>query len=322
MVTKMDMDLNLANYSVEDLLSLFKLDGFDLNEAAMKKAKTVVHRVHPDKSGLDAKYFVFYSSAYRLLEQVSDFQDHTSSARRKESAYEYSAENVAAKATQPPPPRAPHSDSTCNRSGAPRHHQTAGGGGGGGGNNPNKNFNLADFNRLFEEVQAETSDGNTGHGDWFKSEEGFVDTGSAKSLKEAHSNLDAIKEKMFAGTMTVRQEVQPFVTGGSMGSYLSGRGNLNQMGMDLKDAYTKTLIAGSEDDLRDMPQYKNAQEYAAHREAAQYTAMNEADSEAYFARERKQQEGDATQLGFKLARDIERAEKAQERLGAQFRLLN
>ena len=326
-----DMDLRLENYSVEDLLKLFKLPSFDLTEQAMKQAKAVLHRVHPDKSHLDPKFFTFYSSAYRLLEQVSDFQNRTSNAGRERNAHEYRTLDDAPSAAA----AAPHSQTRCNRSGAPRHDQHRQGDvavkQGGNNNNNNhrnnggdKHFDNQAFNKLFEEMRSETALGDdAGYDEWFKSDEGLLgDGGSAGSLKQAHSNLDAIKEKMFGGTMVVHQDVAPAAIGGSFGSHLSGRGNMNQCGMDLKEAFTKTLIAGSDKDLDGRRQFKNAQEYAAHREAAQYTNMSKEDSASFFVTKEKKENAEATELGFKLAREMEQAEQAQQRRSGQFRLLN
>lgn len=63
------MDLNLDNYSLDDLLRLFKLrSNFTTEE--FKEAKRIVLAVHPDKSKLDKEYFIFYAQAYKMLHQV------------------------------------------------------------------------------------------------------------------------------------------------------------------------------------------------------------------------------------------------------------
>lgn len=62
-------DLCISNYSLNDILDLFKL-GMDFDEEGMKSAKRTVLMTHPDKSGLDAKYFLFFKKAYSLLYNV------------------------------------------------------------------------------------------------------------------------------------------------------------------------------------------------------------------------------------------------------------
>jgi hypothetical protein len=67
------MDLNLDHYSLEDLLKLFKLPE-QFTEADLKEARKRVVAVHPDKSGLDKEYFIFFHKAYSLLSSVHSFK--------------------------------------------------------------------------------------------------------------------------------------------------------------------------------------------------------------------------------------------------------
>ena len=57
------IDLNIANYSRNDLFSLFGLKSMSLTEDIMKECKKIVLKTHPDKSQLEPKYFLFFSSA-------------------------------------------------------------------------------------------------------------------------------------------------------------------------------------------------------------------------------------------------------------------
>jgi len=59
------LDLDIENYNLNDILNLFKLE-YDFDENDLKKAKRVVLQVHPDKSRLPAKYFIFYSKEYKF----------------------------------------------------------------------------------------------------------------------------------------------------------------------------------------------------------------------------------------------------------------
>lgn len=67
-------DLDIENYSFEELLKLFELRN-DFNEYDLKNAKKVVLRLHPDKSGLPSEYFLFYSKAYKLLFHIWEFKN-------------------------------------------------------------------------------------------------------------------------------------------------------------------------------------------------------------------------------------------------------
>lgn len=67
-------DLDIENYSFEDLLKLFELRD-DFNEYDLKNAKKIVLRLHPDKSGLPSEYFLFYSKAYKLIFHIWEFKN-------------------------------------------------------------------------------------------------------------------------------------------------------------------------------------------------------------------------------------------------------
>ena len=68
-----NLDLNIQNYNLNDLLNLFKLKN-NFTEEDLKNAKKIVLKTHPDKSKLDKKYFLFFSSAYKIVFQIYNFK--------------------------------------------------------------------------------------------------------------------------------------------------------------------------------------------------------------------------------------------------------
>jgi hypothetical protein len=68
-----DLDLNIKNYDLDDLLTLFKIP-LNFNEKDLKRAKTIVLKTHPDKSGLPSDYFLFYSKAYKFIYNIWEFR--------------------------------------------------------------------------------------------------------------------------------------------------------------------------------------------------------------------------------------------------------
>ena len=68
-----ELDLHIENYHLKELLVLFNLD-YDFNTDDLKKAKKIVLMTHPDKSGLDKEYFLFFTSAYKLIYNLYDFR--------------------------------------------------------------------------------------------------------------------------------------------------------------------------------------------------------------------------------------------------------
>ena len=80
------MDLNITNYSVDELLVLFQID-YTMKPEDMKRAKKEVLMMHPDKSRLQKEYFLFFSQAYRYLYRIYEFKQKE---RNREQSTEYS----------------------------------------------------------------------------------------------------------------------------------------------------------------------------------------------------------------------------------------
>ena len=67
--TMESLDLNIDNYNLPDILSLFNLPTL-FNDADLKRAKLAVLKTHPDKCQLPKEYFLFFTKAYRILHQI------------------------------------------------------------------------------------------------------------------------------------------------------------------------------------------------------------------------------------------------------------
>lgn len=71
----MDISLDENDYDYHGMLDLFSLPD-DFNEYDLKKAKRKVLLLHPDKSGLDKKYFMFFMKMHKKIQQVYNFTHH------------------------------------------------------------------------------------------------------------------------------------------------------------------------------------------------------------------------------------------------------
>lgn len=60
-----NLDINM--YSFKDILDLFKINEKNISVDEVKKAKKTVLMMHPDKSKLDSKYFLFFKKAFDVL---------------------------------------------------------------------------------------------------------------------------------------------------------------------------------------------------------------------------------------------------------------
>jgi len=69
-------NLNLQMYSFQEILGLFHLENQStLSDQNMKDAKSIVLKMHPDKSRLPSQYFIFYKRAFEIL--VDFYQNQT-----------------------------------------------------------------------------------------------------------------------------------------------------------------------------------------------------------------------------------------------------
>ena len=87
-----DLDLDIRNYKLEDITRLFKIP-LVFNESHLRSAKLAVLQTHPDKSQLPKEYFLFFSSAYKMLYQVYTFRTGKN-RNNKESYKEIMAEDA------------------------------------------------------------------------------------------------------------------------------------------------------------------------------------------------------------------------------------
>lgn len=62
----MEMDLNIDNYSLDDMLKLFIMPR-DYDEHDLKNAMKILSKLHPDKSKLDKDIFIFFHKVYKIL---------------------------------------------------------------------------------------------------------------------------------------------------------------------------------------------------------------------------------------------------------------
>lgn len=132
------MDLNIDHYTLDDLLDLFKLPK-DFTESDLKEARKRVVAVHPDKSGLDKEYFLFFHKAYSLLASVHSFKRKVQANMYEPQDFETILESL---------------EDSDKRLLAKKF-------------NDHESFSK-EFNRLFENLYLKEEDG---YGDWLKSEE-------------------------------------------------------------------------------------------------------------------------------------------------------
>ena len=86
------LDLNIENYSLDGILDLFNLKHqFDYSD--LKQAIKKLCRLHPDKSNLPTKYFIFFKEAYSILLNIYKFREKSKQTFRED----FYSEDIAIK---------------------------------------------------------------------------------------------------------------------------------------------------------------------------------------------------------------------------------
>ena len=221
------IDLDISNYSLEDILKLFDIN-YDYNANTLRNVKKRVLMLHPDKSKLDKEYFLFFSKAYDVLVKILEFRSQQK--RSQEVNINYEALDSCEE-----------NEEIINK--IKKH----------------KNFNKI-FNKLFEEMKI--NDEEDGYGSWLKSNEDIEEDKeyNNESLEEKKKILrnnsiieyGVIKEYNNFDKMRSKSKSNGFYEGNNI---LNSRSNLNYD--DLKQAHTETLIPVIEEDFRNVKKYNN-----------------------------------------------------------------
>ena len=74
-MTRPTHNLDIQTYSLEELLGLFGLTTYNISTNDLRQAKKRVLMLHPDKSKLESKYFLFYKKAFDVIVQFYDNQN-------------------------------------------------------------------------------------------------------------------------------------------------------------------------------------------------------------------------------------------------------
>ena len=143
------LDLNIQNYELNDLLNLFKLP-FHFKDTHLKEAKKIVLKSHPDKSGLDKEYFLFFSQAYKYLLKIHQLRQSSSTTNteyEKDDLWE-NEHNILIDGKVKSMDQSEYSDW---------------------------------FNKTFEKMKMKDEVEESGYGDWLKSDEDIVNESVSNS---------------------------------------------------------------------------------------------------------------------------------------------
>ena len=127
-----NLDLDINNYDLDDLLKLFNLN-YNFTGEDLKRTRIKVLMTHPDKTGLENKYYLFFRKTYEIISQVYYFRK-----KRKTTNTEYITDDKE------------HLELIKSLDGKSV-----------------EEFNNW-FNKMFDTIKLEDEEVDTGYGDWIK----------------------------------------------------------------------------------------------------------------------------------------------------------
>ena len=228
-----NLDLNIHNYDLNDLINLFRLP-FHFKEEHLKEAKKIVLKTHPDKSGLDKEYFLFFSQAYKYLLKIHQLRQSSTTTNT-----EYNKDELWSKE---------HSVLIDGKI---------------------KTMSQEDyaewFNSTFEKMRLRDESEETGYGDWLKSDDDLVSE-KVTSTNQMNEYIQNKKKELRA--LVVHNDFQDMNTsnGGQFdlvreipGNYGSSMFDKLQF-EDVRKAHCESVIPVTEEDFHNRKKYTNIDE--------------------------------------------------------------
>jgi len=274
----LDLDLDIDNYSIDDIYDLFRIKNRILDDDVMKQSKRIVLQTHPDKSKMDPMYFLFYSKAYKRLFGIYEFLNKSSNKTIALVDYKKT-----------------HAEQRRLLDNMVSQNETL---------KEPKNFNKW-FNDQFEKHRISDANQN-GYGDWLKSDEGIYDVGT---VSKANMAQEFDKQKKQIQALTVYNGFNDLYASSLGASLLGQQDNYTSDGSftDLRQAYVESVIPVTDDDYRNIPKYKNIEEYKDQRNKSNVKPLDEDAAMKHIFEQNKKQEDDSAAIAFYYAQQTEKA---------------
>ena len=284
-----EIDLNLDNYSLDDILNLFNLRGsYTVDD--LKVARKIVFKTHPDKSNLDKKYFLFFGNAYNILVKVLRFRDSSNMDKQKQERNRYQSIELTEE----------------QKTILERHSGTKG------------------FTKLFNEMfDREFRRNEGGHGDWLKSDSGLYEEEKGLSKEEAMS-----KYKNTVRSLVVHNGIQDgssVRSGAALGESeitdFSSDVFASCRYEDVRKAHTESVIGVTEEDI-DTNRPNTVLSLRTARAQQDITPMSEKESNKVFASQNESETNLGTHRAFQLIKEDQRAQEINKRWWGQLKQLH
>jgi hypothetical protein len=295
----MSVDLDINNYNLEDILNLFKIP-VNFDEQDLKRAKQVVLKTHPDKSGLDSKYFLFYSKAYKMLYSLWDFRKKGDVNKSNFVTNYDDVDKFTEEDKKKILDNLFKSDNTKTK------FKTS------------NDFNSW-FNEQFEKNKIYNENEESGYGDWLKTNEGLDEINPNVSAATMKTEFD--KKKSSIRALTVHKDVSELNSWNSISASELTREGPGEFSsdlfsrlpfQDLQKAHTETVIPVTDEDYNNVPKFKNVNEYLNHRNKVDITPLSEQQAQQYLNQQNDKESEKAVRRAYELAKQSEIANQKNQ----------
>lgn len=300
-----NLDLDIKNYNVNELLGLFNLD-YTLTDDDIKKAYKQTLMTHPDKSGLQKEYFLFFSKAFKKLKYLYDYKQKYKESQKCPHENEEEYKNIL--------------ESEFNRDKKQQEEIQK-------KIKATNNFNDK-FNKLFEEVRIYDEEQDTGYDEWMKSNPvndeniNITNTRSMnefieKKKKEARSMIvyDGVKEMnsslMMGNNSNIKREKPQY--------YESGLFSKMQY-EDYKRAHSETVIPVTYEDYLNKEKFNSVDEMMKQRKT-QETMPSLEQSNSFLEQKNKLEKEESMDIAYNLTQQLENIENSKKIWNSNFNLL-
>jgi hypothetical protein len=294
------MDLDITNYDYDDILKLFKLSNqFTIED--LKKAKKQVLSSHPDKSGLDKSYFLFFSSAYKILFNIYNFREkHSSTTNLNNYNENYNSHKDEFNALL-------IQKVTSNKSSA--------------------QFNTW-FNEQFESFKITNDYDANGYGDWLtsKDENNNEENAKCKDLNSLHKIIEEKKQIARTQNLVIKKDVCEFnntnycdLTNSKPEDYSSGLFSKFQY-EDLKKAHNESLIPVTNEDIAN--NYSSLEDIRTKRASQVLAPLKHDEAKSYLNKSKEDENNISASRAYSLFKQDELNKQKNDKFWANLKRLN
>ena len=298
------IDLDLSNYDLDDILNLFHIP-YHFTEDDLKTAKMRMLKTHPDKSGLDPRFFRFYTEAYNTLITIWEFKQKGNTKNTEYNGLVYDNEKKSVL------------DNWFNE-------------------NKSLNENKNSFNDWFNEQFTNTHIYNDrdikGYDEWLRNTEPEeIDTIALTDISKMNKYIDDRKQLLRDRSIVKKHEVQElWNTNIGSATDLSPNAPSNYDSdifsglayQDLQKAHTETMIPITMEDYDNITKFKNVNEFIHFRNAQDVEPLKEQEAMRILKEQNQKEEERSMKIAYNLAKQTEEIRRKNDNFWKGVQLLH